>query len=160
VTESDPWEVGRIIALRLLDAMPRTERQLREALEKRGIPPEVATGLVERYVEVGLLDDRAYARVWVESRVRTRGLGRMALRQELRRKGVADELIEQALSEVDPQDAFDAAVEQVRPRVARCTLPLTAGDERRLIAFLARRGHSPQAARDAVRAAAAEVAGT
>jgi regulatory protein len=157
VTESDPWEVGRIVALRLLDAMPRTESQLREALLKRGLPVEVADGLVARYVEVGLLDDRAYARMWVESRMRTRGLGRMALRQELRRRGVADEVIEEALSDLDPEDTFDAAVRQVRPRVARCALPLSAADERRLLAFLGRRGHSPESSRQALRAAVADL---
>ena len=157
--ESDPWEVGRIIALRLLEAMPRTESQLREALLKRGIPDEVADGLVARYVEVGLLDDRAYARQWVESRMRTRGSGRIALRQELRGKGVANELIEEALAGIDPDEAFTAAVSQVRPRVARCELPLSVKDERRLLAFLARRGHSSELALRAVRTAVEEVSG-
>lgn len=73
---------------------------------KRGLPDEVADGLVARYVEVGLLDDEAYARMWVESRMRTRGLGRMALRQELRTRGAPDHVIEEALADVDPDDVL------------------------------------------------------
>ena len=159
MTDSDPWEVGRIIALRLLEAQPRTEAQLREALLKRGLPEDVVEGLIARYVEVGLLDDRAFARMWVESRMRTRGLGRTALRHELHRRGVPDDVVAEALADIDPEEALDAAVLQVRPRVVRCGVPLSAADERRLLAFLARRGHSPEAARRAVRTVVEELSG-
>ncbi len=157
---SDPREVGRLIALRLLEAKPRTQAEVYGVLCKRGIPEDVAADLVVRFVDVGLLDDRAYAKLWVESRMRSRGLGATALRQELRRHEVPDTLIEQALADIDPQDSLSAAVASVRGRVARCALPLSVRDERRLLAFLLRRGHSGDTARQAVRAAVEEVAGS
>jgi regulatory protein len=157
VTESDPREVGRQIALRLLDARPRTEAELHEALCDRGIPHQVADELVARYVEVGLVDDRAYARVWVESRMRSRGLGPIALRQELRRHGVPEDLIAETLACVDVADSIAAATDHVRGKVARCSLPLTAKDERRLLSYLMRRGHRMDSARQALAAAVEEV---
>ena len=80
---SDPREVGRLIALRQLEVKPRTEGRLHDTLCERGIPAEVAQGIIERFVEVGLLDDRMYARIWVESGSVTRP-GLSTLRQELR----------------------------------------------------------------------------
>ena len=157
MSQSDPREVGRIIALRLLEAKPRTEEELREKLGERGIPDEVAAELVARYVEVGLLNDRAYARMWVESRMRSRGLGATALRQELRKHKVPDALIDEALAELDPEDGLMAAVECVRSRVARCELPLSQKDERRLVNFLMRRGHRLDTARRALQEAVDDV---
>lgn len=154
---SDPREVGRIIALRLLDAKPRTCGELRGRLVDRGIPEDVAEEIVARYVEVGLLDDRAYAQLWVESRMRSRGLGPTALRRELRQRKVPDEIIGEVLAEIDVDDTHDAAVSQVRSRVARCELPLSQRDEQRLIAYLMRRGHGLDAARAAIGQAVQDV---
>jgi len=154
---SDPREVGRLIALRQLETRPRTERELHETLCGRGIPAEVATELIARFVEVGLLDDRAYARLWVESRIRSRGLGVASLRRELRSRKVPDPIIDEVLAEVDAGETLQAAIGQVRGRVARCQLPLEPKDERRLVDFLMRRGHGLDAARAAIAAAVDEV---
>jgi regulatory protein len=159
VTEhSDPREVGRLIALRQLETKPRTERELHETLCTRGIPSEVADEVVARFVEVGLLDDRAYATLWVESRIRSRGLGLASLRRELRSHKVPEPIIDEVLAEVDADDTFQAAIEQVRGRVARCHLPLEPKDERRLVNFLMRRGHGLDASRAAIAAAVEEIA--
>ncbi|HNE87885.1 MAG: regulatory protein RecX [Candidatus Nanopelagicales bacterium] len=155
--QSDPREVGRLIALRQLETRPRTERELHDTLCARGIPSDIADELIVRFVEVGLLDDRAYARLWIESRIRTRGLGVASLRRELRSRKVPDQIIDEMLSQVDPEDTMSAAVDQVRGRVARCQLPLDVKDERRLVSFLMRRGHGLDAARQAIAAAVEEV---
>jgi len=157
---SDPREVGRLIALRQLEARPRTQRELHEILCARGIPSDVASELVERFVEVGLLDDRAYAQLWVESRMRTRGLGAVALRRELRSHKVPDPVIDEVLAGVAAEDTLQAAVDQVRGRVARCSLPLDIKDERRLVAFLLRRGHGTDDARTAIARAVEEITST
>jgi regulatory protein len=155
--ESDPREVGRLIALRQLEIKPRTERELHATLVGRGIPLAVADEIIGRFVEVGLLDDRAYAQLWVESRIRSRGLGPMALRRELRSHKVPDEVIEEVLATIGYDDALQSAVEHVRGRVARCSLPLDMKDERRLVGFLMRRGHDAECARTAVKMAVVEV---
>ncbi len=74
--------------------------------------------MLERFTEVGLIDDAAFAAAWVSSRQSGRGLSRRALADELRRKGVDKEVAAVALEAVDPQDEWDAARALVRPQGA------------------------------------------
>ena len=83
-------EAARLICLRLLTSGPRTRSQLATALRKRRVPDEVADSVLGRFAEVGLIDDAAFARAWVESRHHGRGLARKVLAAELRQRGVSD----------------------------------------------------------------------
>ena len=85
---ADPVEVARLICLRQLEFAPRTRAQLAAVLSKRHVPDEAAEVVLDRFTEVGLVDDASYALAWVESRHRARGLARRALSVELRRRGV------------------------------------------------------------------------
>src|SRR5262245_14526757 len=96
--EPDPESVARSICLRLLTGAPRTRAELATAMRKRGVPDDVADRVLDRFVDVQLIDDAAFAAGYVESRHRERGLARTALRQELRRKGVDAETAASALA--------------------------------------------------------------
>ena len=72
-------------------------------LARRGVPDEVAERVLDRFGEVDLIDDAAYARAWVESRHSGRGLARRALAYELRQRGVADADAAEALEAVDAE---------------------------------------------------------
>ena len=102
--QADPEGVARTIVLDSLTGQARTRKELADKLAKREVPDEVATELLDRFTEVGLIDDSAYARQWVESRHRSRGLAPRALAQELRRKGVGDEEAKEALEQIDEDD--------------------------------------------------------
>jgi len=95
-----------------------------------------------RLDEVGLIDDAAFAEVWVRSRHNFQGLSRRALAMELRRKGVADESAAEALATVDPEAEEDRARQLVRKRLR----VLTNADEptkiRKLVGMLARKGYA------------------
>ena len=84
-------------------------QELADKLAKRGVPHDLAADLLDRFTEVGLIDDGAYARQWVESRHRSRGLAPRALAQELRRKGVGDDEAKAALEQIDDDDQRTAA---------------------------------------------------
>jgi regulatory protein len=77
----------------------------------------VAQRLLDRFEGVGLIDDAAFARAWVESRQTGRGLARRALAQELRRKGVSDDVAREALDEVDREAETEAARLLVRRKL-------------------------------------------
>lgn len=107
--------------------------------------------MLDRFAELGVVDDAAYARGWVESRHNGRGLSRRALRFELRRKGVADDTIDAALQQVDCDDEREAARRLVRARLPGLTQVDATTQHRRLLGLLSRRGYSPAAAASAVR---------
>lgn len=139
--DADPDDVARTVALQQLGYGPRTRAQLEQAMARRNVPAESARRVLERFSEVGLVDDAAYASAWVESRHTGRGLARRALAHELRHRGVPDPLVDQALDELDP----DRELATARALVAR-RLPSTRGLEpaarvRRLTGLLARKGY-------------------
>ncbi|SEK85789.1 regulatory protein RecX [Streptacidiphilus jiangxiensis] len=149
---ADPASRARDICLRLLTGQARTRRQLADALRRKEIPDEVAEQVLDRLTEVGLIDDAAYARSWVEQRQRSRGLARRALAGELRAKGVDSALVAEAVAEVDPDDEEAAA-----RRLVERKLSSTRGLDRqvrlrRLAGMLARRGYPEGLALRVVRA--------
>ncbi|MBV6702090.1 recombination regulator RecX [Kitasatospora aureofaciens] len=139
---ADPETRARDICLRLLTGAAKTRKQLADALRKREIPEDVADEVLTRLEEVGLIDDAAFAAAWVESRHAVRGLSRRALAQELRTKGVAADLVEQAVAQLDHDDETEAARALVE-RKLRSTRGLDPqARTRRLVGMLARRGYS------------------
>jgi SOS response regulatory protein OraA/RecX len=86
-------------AMRLLEVRSRTVSDLRGRLIRSGYPAGFVDGAVDRLVELGLLDDEAYARQWLQSRDRARPRGERVLRQELRLRGVPQELAAAALQD-------------------------------------------------------------
>jgi regulatory protein len=153
--DADPESVARGIVLRKLTAAPRTRAQLAADLAGRAVPEEVAERVLDRFTEVGLVDDAAFAQSWVRSRHTGRGLSRRALAHELRRKGVDDETAREAVEELGPDDEAAAAAALVARR-----LPATRGlapeaRVRRLAGMLARKGYSSGLALRVVRDALA-----
>src|SRR5690606_32075881 len=102
--EADAEQVARKILLDQLTGQARSRAELETKLARKGVPKHVATRLLDRFEEVGLVDDEAFARLWVQSRQASRGLARRALAQELRRKGIDDEVAREVLDEVDPEE--------------------------------------------------------
>ncbi|WP_237706810.1 regulatory protein RecX [Kribbella flavida] len=139
--EADPHQVARTILLDKLSGQPRTRAELTDVLAEREIPDEVADEVLDRFTEVGLINDAAFATAWVESRHRGRGLGKRALAQELRRRGVDDELARDALEELDPsqEEATARALVQKKLRSLRSLDRQVA--MRRLLGMLARKGY-------------------
>lgn len=148
--EAPPEEVARTIALRLLTAAPRSRSELATKLAERDVPDDVAEAVLDRFEEVQLLDDTAYAEMLVRTRHRERGLARRALAQELRRKGIDPQIAEQALEQVDDDDELAAARDLAQRRV-RASRGLDRDKRRRRLAgMLARKGYSPGVALRAV----------
>jgi regulatory protein len=85
--------------LQLLNSRPRSSAEMRERLARKEFAPEAIEVAVARLTELGLLDDGAFARFWVENRQIFRPRGTGALRDELRRKGVGADVIADVLSD-------------------------------------------------------------
>jgi regulatory protein len=152
----DPVDRARQICLNQLEYAPRTRAELATTLRKKGVEPDVAEQVLSRFAEVGMIDDALFAQMWVTSRHRGRGLAGRALSQELRRKGVDEPAIAEAVAELDPAVELATA----RALVAR-RLPATRGltvdaRVRRLAGMLARKGYPAGTAFRVVREALAE----
>ena len=134
--------MARKILLDQLTGRARRRRELADKLAGKGVPDEVAARLLDRFEEVGLVDDEAFARAWVPARrQRGKGLARRALAQELRRKGIDDEVAREALDEVDPADEEEAARALVRKKLRTLTRVDDTTATRRLVGMLARKGY-------------------
>ena len=149
--DADPESVARTILLRKLTAAPATRAQLAALLARKGVPDDVAARVLDRYEEVGLVDDAVYAQLWVRSRQAGRGLSRRALRHELHAKGVSDEVVAAALEEVDGEDERAAAEALVRRKLSSLRGVDAAARTRRLMGMLARKGYSSGMAAAVVR---------
>jgi regulatory protein len=139
--EPDPESVARRILLDALTGRARSRKELRERLARKAVPDELAERLLDRFTDVGLVDDEAFARSWVDSRQRSRGLSRRALAQELRRKGVDDEAAGAALDDLDPQRERETAHALVRKRLRSLRGVDQVTATRRLAGLLARKGY-------------------
>ncbi len=154
-------EVAREICLRQLAVRPRTRAELATALARREISDEVIAEVLDRYDEVGIIDDAAFARAWVSSRHHGRGLAKRALANELRQRGVDAETASEALETLDE----DAEAHTARALVDRKLRSATGTPDqvfRRLVAMLARKGYPAgvaiRAVKDALAARDAEAA--
>jgi regulatory protein len=139
----DPEAQARQICLRLLTAAPRTRAQLATALRRRGIPAGAAEAVLGRFTDVGLIDDAAFARAWVESRHHSRGLSRRSLSAELRRQGIETEEIREAVDTLDPEQEVATARRLVEQKMAATRGQPPEARVRRAAGTLARKGYPP-----------------
>jgi regulatory protein len=139
---SDPESAARGICLRALTGAPKTRQQLADLLAQRGVPDDAAETVLDRFTEVGLIDDAAFARAWVTSRQAGRGLARRALSAELRAKGVEPDVAAEAVDEVDDEDERASARRLVERRAGAMRRLDRTTATRRLMGMLARKGYS------------------
>lgn len=148
----DPENVARLILLRRLTEQPRSRAELAQSLARKHVPADIAQRLLDRFEELGLVNDAEFARTWVQSRQRTRGLAPGVLALELRRKGIDPDLIAEALAEIDPEAERAAAHRLVQKKLRAMAGLDDTTRIRRLTGMLARKGYAPQVAFDVVRA--------
>lgn len=137
-----------------LGVRSRSVAETRQRLQHLGFPETLIDGVIGRLIEMGYLDDVAFARAWIESRDRARPRGEMALKRELALKGVARSIVDEVLAERaggagsgDPNR--DAAGELLARR--RAALEREADLARRrqkAYALLARNGFDPETCRE------------
>jgi regulatory protein len=148
-------------ALRFLEARQRSVAEVRRRLTTAGYREDLIAAALERLGDLGVLDDQAFASLWVESRDRARPRGERALRQELRQKGIDSSVIAATLEERNAgvevhagedddalQSADEAAAVRLLARHAHALdrIPDPRARRRRAYALLARNGFGPEVA--------------
>ena len=135
--------VARTILLDQLTGRARSRRELADKLRQRNVPDDVAARLLDRFEEVGLVDDAAFAHSWVSGRHAARGLAPRALAQELRRRGVDDDVAREALDQLGDAEQEATARSLVRKKLRSLDRFDEATQTRRLVGMLARKGYPP-----------------
>jgi regulatory protein len=141
-------------ALGLLAVRQRSRGELERRLVQAGFDADAVVAELERLERVGLLDDDAFARAVVESRMGSRGESQRIVAMHLARAGVSPQIAQAALDDAPDDDEARAG------RLAETKAARLAGLEpqvafQRLYGFLARRGYAPDVARTAARRALA-----
>jgi regulatory protein len=124
-------------ALKFIARRPRAEAEVRESLKKHGVTEALIEAEITRLRESGLLNDDAFAKLWVENRATFRPRSKRALQVELKRKGVPAAAMKAALAEVkDDEAAYRLALQRARRLAALPRVEF----RRKLADYLARRG--------------------
>ena len=138
--DTDEHEITYQKALHFLSYRPRSSMEVRQNLSKRHIPEALIDETIERLQKAKLVNDEAFAQAWVENRNSFHPRGKAALRSELRRKGLSEEIVQSVLdTQVDEESLAINAARKYAQRLASLEWPEF---RQKLGGFLARRGFS------------------
>ena len=153
----NPAEAARELMLRELTRGPRSAVQLERLLIKHDCPTELIDELIERYKDVGLVDDKAYAKALVNTRRNLKKLAKPMIKRELVAAGLAEEDFTEVLENISRDSELELATELALKKLrASQNLPYEA-QVRRTSAFLARRGFGSSLIGEAIRNARQQV---
>ncbi len=137
LARSDHYHRCLNAAAHYLSYRPRSEFELRERLHQRGFDGDSVEAVLVKLKEQGLVDDMAFAQFWKDNRESFSPRSQWLTKLELRRKGIANNIIDQVVDNIDEEDsAYRAALSKARS----LTLSDYQSFRRRLGDYLKRRG--------------------
>ncbi len=132
-------------ALNLLGYRIRSEQELKDRLKSKGYSDEIVEDVLRDLRAVDLVDDLQFARAWIRNRMSTNPKGPSVLRNELWKKGVAKEIIDEVLREYTSDfNEAEVALKLARKRFGACPDLKDPATKRRFLGFLTRKGFSYQ----------------
>ena len=138
---SDDFSQARKAALRLLARRARSVAEMEAKLAERSFSEEVICRTVERFKELGYLDDEAFARSLAGYLMESRPMARRRLAWELAKKGLDKRVVEDVLQEIwAERSELEVARAVARRRLAAYGGLEPAKAKRRLKGYLERRG--------------------
>ena len=140
--EIEAADAAKQVLLRRLSHSPRTRKELAKDLKDKDISDEVANVALDRFEEVGLINDQALASNYVSSQHERKGLGKNALRQQLRAKGVSDDVALEAISQISDDQEFQAAFALACKKIRSLQRDDAKTQLRKIVGVLARKGYS------------------
>jgi len=124
-------------ALNFLSYRIRSEKEIRQNLNKHQIPEEIIEGVLDRLRGASLVDDQDFASQWVENRVHFKPRGKRALSSELFQKGISNQIIEDVLAELNEEEL---AYKFARKKITKLSELDEKAFQKKLSGFLTRRG--------------------
>jgi len=140
--EIEAADAAKQVLLRRLSNAPRTRNELAKDLKDKDISDDVANLALDRFEEVGLINDQALASNYVSSQHERKGLGKNALRQQLRAKGVSDDVALEAVSQISEDQEFQTAFALACKKIRSLQRDDAKTQLRKIVGVLARKGYS------------------
>jgi regulatory protein len=144
---SDLLESAYQRALNFLSYRDRSEQEIRHNLTKKEIPADIIQEVLDKLRQSNLVDDRTFARSWIENRSQFKPRGRRALSVELMRKGISREIIEEELEGLEENQLALSCARKRAPRFQHLELEAF---QKKMFSYLNRRGFSYQISREIV----------
>jgi regulatory protein len=112
----DAYQKALDSALNFLSFRPRSEKELRQNLYRKKITPDLIDRVIERLVELRLIDDKSFAQYWQDNRQQFSPRGPRAIKAELRSKGLSSEVIDEVVNSDEDQEehAYNAGLKKAR----------------------------------------------
>lgn len=129
---------------------PRSEKEVRDYFKKKKIGDSEIEKLIEKAKSLNLINDLDFASWWLEQRQTFRPKGPRLLKLELKQKGIADEIIDQLLSQKSPQSEFQTALALAQKKLVSLKNYDPKIQKQKLLGFLLRRGFDFDEAKSAV----------
>ncbi len=139
--EIEAADAAKQVLLRRLSHAPRTRKELAKDLKDKDISDEVANVALDRFEEVGLINDQALASNYVSSQHERKGIGKNALRQQLRAKGISDDVALEAISQISDDQEFQAAFALACKKIRSLQRDDAKTQLRKIVGVLARKGY-------------------
>ncbi len=156
IQSDDALASAQTSAVNYLSYRPRSSREVRDHLTRKGFAEPIARQVVDRLVELRMIDDASFARMFLRDRLRRGRTGELLLRQELIGRGIARAIADQALRDtITPDEQESAAMALARKKLSHARPPretkAALQARQRLYAFLLRRGFTNDIAQRTVR---------
>jgi len=143
-------EEARQHLLNLLDRGAKSSRELRTKMLEREVPENLVNHLIERFTEVGLIDDAGFAESLVNNRRSYKRLSKSAIKRDLIAKGLSIEIAEQSVAQISIDDETELAKELAAKRISQLSRFDRDVRYRRLSGYLSRKGYPHQIIKEAI----------
>ena len=140
--EIDQNQIAKQVLLRRLSNAPRTRKELAQVLKKKKIDENIAQLALDRFEELGLINDEVLAENFVTLTHERRKLGKKALKQQLRTKGVSEDIANKAVSQISENDEYQAALNLALKKIRSIQHDDAQTQIRKIVGLLARKGFS------------------
>jgi regulatory protein len=137
------------VALRFLSFRRRTEKEVKDKLKKKDFDEKTIKSTIEKLKEFDLINDSEFATAWVKERLAHKPRGKKLLRQELWKKGIKKDIIDQVTEELcqDEDKSASELLDRIRKRYKSLEPKIA---RRRMLSLLLRRGFSYETAKNAL----------
>lgn len=141
ILEKDQFTKALEKSFRLLGIRPRSQKELEKKLKEKDFAPEIIKKVIIKIKELGYLDDKKFAKAWLESR-KFFHKGKYVVQRELKEKGVAEEIVKKTISAYTSKDELTSAKEIAQRKINSYKNLDKYSKKQKLAQFLARRGFS------------------